>query len=169
MGSEYQFSPSGMETGYSPGGIQALSPQKRPYSGGSNSSFLTPKFLSPMSPNVESKLEKERWRESHSIAGYFEHQVEAEPRLSTGDKMVAEWRKIEIETARERSRERSREPHPMADYQMALPPFFPKGFKDINGDDEGSERRRKKEEAEKLLKPEMHEMDVGDGVKGHDR
>jgi hypothetical protein len=175
-GSEYQFSPGGIEAGYSPGGIQALSPpleQKRPFSGGPNSSFLSPKFLSPTSPNIESKLEKERWRESHSLAGYFEQnpaQVEAEPRLSTGDKMVAEWRKIEIETARERSRERSREPHPMADYQMALPPFFPKGFKDINGDDVDGERRKpKKEEAEKLLQPEMHEMDVGDGVKGHDR
>jgi hypothetical protein len=173
MGGDFQYSPGGIET-LSPPGLEA----KRPYSSNSTSqnSFLSPNFLSPTSPNLESKLEKERWRESHSIAGYFENpaQVEAEPRLSTGDKMVAEWRKNEIETARERSQERSRsrEPHPMADYQMALPPFFPKGFKDINGDDEESKRRSlKAEERAKLLEPEVHEMDVGDAGRGrgHDR
>lgn len=37
------------------------------------------------------------------MAGYFENQqVAAEPRLSPGDKMIAEWRKAEIENARER-------------------------------------------------------------------
>jgi hypothetical protein len=84
--------------------------------------------------------------------------------------MVAEWQKIEIETARERSQERSqersrsrsREPHSMLDYQMALPPFFPKGFKDINGDDE----ERKAAEREKLFENEVHEMDVGDVERG---
>ena len=183
------YSPGGMERmQYSPGGIETLSPPgqfdfKRPYSSPGNNSYLSPNFLSPVSPNLESKLEKERWRESHSIAGYFEtqnqQQVEAEPRLSTGDRMVAEWRKTEIENARERSRSRSREPHPMADYQMALPPFFPKGFKDINGEEEEEKKRRsakseaRKEEAEKLLKKdaEVHEMDVGDAERGrgHDR
>jgi hypothetical protein len=163
--------------GYSPGGMETLSPPgrddfKQTRSGGSNNGYLSPNFLSPASPNLESKLEKERWRESHSIAGYFENQqAEAEPRLSTGDKMVAEWRKAEIENARERSRSRSREPHPMADYQMALPPFFPKGFKDINGEGEEGKRRSLKAEAERLLKPEIHEMDVGDAGRGrgHDR
>ncbi|KAE9380994.1 hypothetical protein N431DRAFT_433160 [Stipitochalara longipes BDJ] len=181
------YSPGGMERmQYSPGGMETLSPPgqfeyKRPHTSPGNNSYLSPNFLSPTSPNLESKLEKERWRESHSIAGYFEtqNQVEAEPRLSTGDRMVAEWRKTEIENARERSRSRSREPHPMADYQMALPPFFPKGFKDINGEDEEEKKRRtlksevKKEEGEKLLKPEteVHEMDVGDVERGrgHDR
>jgi hypothetical protein len=175
---------------YSPGGIETLSPPgqgqgqfaqyKRPHSNSVNS------FLSP-SPNFETQLEKERWRESHSIAGYFDTanqaQVEAEPRLSTGDKMVAEWRRNEIETARERSmeRSRSREPHPMADYQMALPPFFPKGFKDINGEEEEAKRRSvqaqqreaKREESDRLLGGVgvVHEMDVGDASRGrgHDR
>jgi hypothetical protein len=176
------YSPGGMERmQYSPGGIESLSPphqfdfKRSP----GNNSHLSPNFLSPTSPNLESKLEKERWRESHSIAGYFETQhqaqVEAEPRLSTGDIMVAEWRKNEIENARERSRSRSREPHPMADYQMALPPFFPKGFKDINGEEEEERKRRsaksevrKQEEGENLLKPQVqvHEMDVGDVERG---
>jgi hypothetical protein len=176
---------------YSPGGIEALSPPgiehyKRPHSSSVNS-FLSPNFLSASSPNFELQLEKERWRESHSIAGYFDSskqaQVEAEPRLSTGDKMVAEWRRNEIETARERSmeRSRSREPHPMADYQVALPPFFPKGFKDINGEEEEAQRRSvkapqreaKREENGRLLGREgvVHEMDVGDAPRGrgHDR
>lgn len=97
--------------------------------------------------------------------------------------MVAEWRRNEIETARERSmeRSRSREPHPMADYQVALPPFFPKGFKDINGEEEEAKRRSvkaqqretKKEERDGLLGGEgvVHEMDVGDAPRGrgHDR
>jgi hypothetical protein len=172
------YSPGGMERlQYSPGGMETLSPPaqydfKRPHS---NSSYLSPNFLSPTSPNLESKLEKERWRESHSIAGYYDNQqVEAEPRLSTGDKMVAEWRRTEIENARERSRSRSREPHPMADYQMALPPFFPKGFKDINGEEEEERKRRSlrvEAEKEKLLKSQVHEMDVGDAERGrgHDR
>jgi hypothetical protein len=107
------------------------------------------------------------------MAGYFENQqVAAEPRLSPGDKMIAEWRKAEIENARERSRSTSREPHPMADYQMALPPFYPKGFKDINGEEaEGGTRRSLKAEAERLLRPEIHETDVGDAERGrgHDR
>lgn len=184
------------EFAYSPGGIEALPPprqgqfeqhQRRPHSNSVNS-FLSPNFLSATSPNFESQLEKERWRESHSIAGYFDGanqkaQVEAEPRLSTGDKMVAEWRRNEIETAREKSmeRSRSREPHPMADYQMALPPFFPKGFKDINGEEEEAKRRSvkaqqrepKKEESDRLLGGQgvVHEMDVGDAPRGrgHDR
>jgi hypothetical protein len=105
------------------------------------------------------------WHGSHSIAGYFEHQVEAEPRLGTGDKMVAEWRKTEIETARERSGKRSREPHPMADYQVALPPFFPKGFEDINEDDVEGERRPR-EEAQKLLEPECMRWMLGMGLRG---
>ena len=181
------------ESAYSPGGIETLSPPsqgqfaqyKRPHSNSVNS-FLSPSFHSATSPNFESQLEKERWRESHSIAGYFDSssqtQVEAEPRLSTGDKIVAEWRRNEIETARERSmeRSRSREPHPMADYQVALPPFFPKGFKDINGEEEAKrrsvqaqQREAKREESDRLLGGEgaVHEMDVGDAPRGtgHDR
>jgi hypothetical protein len=173
------YSPGGMERlQYSPGGMETLSPPgrddlKQTRSGGSNNGYLSPNFLSPASPNLESKLENERWRESHSMAGYFENQqVAAEPRLSPGDKMIAEWRKAEIENARERSRSTSREPHPMADYQMALPPFYPKGFKDINGEEEeGGKRRSLKAEAERLLRPEIHEMDVGDAERGrgHDR
>jgi len=128
-----------------------------------------------LSPDNDIMLEKERWRESHSIAGYFDTKthlvanttIEAEPRLSTGDKMIAEWRKQEIETARAKSRdrssERSREPHPMAAYQAALPPFFPNGFRDVSGD---VQRARESRIADHVLEPELHEMDVGDHYRG---
>jgi len=125
-----------------------------------NASYSNSNLLSPSSP---ARQEKERWRESHSIAGYFDRKTaEPEsPRLSTGDRMVAEWRKEEIERARERSMDREREekkkePHPMAAYQNALPPFYPRGFKDISGDREDPVQL-----GDHYLDPEVHEMDVG--------
>jgi hypothetical protein len=124
-----------------------------------NTSYAGSNWLSPTSP---SKLENERWRESHSIAGYFDRKTSEpeSPRLSTGDKMVAEWRKTEIERARERSMDREREekkkaPHPMAAYQNALPPFYPRGFRDISGANEAVPL------GDHYLDPEVHEMDVG--------
>jgi hypothetical protein len=122
----------GSEDGMSPGRFE------------NNITYAKSAWLSPHS--LAQQEEKERWRESHSIAGYFERKSNTataytsagagSPSVSTGDKMVAEWRKTEIERARERSmeREREREPHPMAAYQVALPPFFPGGFRDIRGD-----------------------------------
>jgi hypothetical protein len=81
--------------------------------------------------------------------------------MSKGDKMVAEWNRMEIEIARERSmdrerEERKREPHPMAAYQIALPPFFPRGFRDISGDTVEPVRN-----GDHYSDPGVHEMDVG--------
>jgi len=126
-----------------------------------NTPYARSKWLSPTAEGSPAKLENERWRESHSVAGYFDRRAaEPEsPRLSTGDKMVAGWRREEIERARERSMDREREkkePHPMAAYQNALPPFYPRGFRDISGD-----TTEPVPLGDHYLAPEVHEMDVG--------
>lgn len=141
------------------GSDDGLSPGK--FKNNHNTPYASSNWLSPTSEGSPAKLEKERWRESHSTAGYFDRKTaEPEsPRLSTGDKMVAEWRREEIERARERSMDREREkkePHPMAAYQNALPPFYPRGFRDISGD-----ANEPVPVGDHSLDPEVHEMDVG--------
>ncbi len=67
---------------------------------------------------------------------------------------------MEIERAREKSMDREREQknreHPMAAYQVALPPFFPRGFRDISGETAEPVRN-----GDHYLETTVHEMDVG--------